>query len=411
MNIYCVGGAVRDQLLGLDSHDSDWVVVGSTPEQLQELGYQPVGKDFPVFLHPESHEEYALARTERKTAHGYSGFTFHTSPDITLEQDLQRRDLTINAMARDGDGQLIDPYGGQQDLEQRLLRHVSPAFAEDPLRVLRTCRFAARLHRFGFSIATETMELMRQLSHPDELLALAPERVWQETRKALMSEHPEVYFEQLRACGALNILFPEINRLFGVPQPEKYHPEIDTGVHLMLCLQQSAKLQHDLETRICVLLHDLGKGITPAELLPSHHGHEQHGVPLVREFCQRLRLPKEQSRLARLNCEFHGHVHRALELKASTLLKLLQSLDVWRRPQTLDTITDACLADARGRPTHEDDPYPQKAFLQQLFSELKQIQARGLKQPGMSGTQIAEALNQARLQSTKAFRQSFLERR
>lgn len=406
MKIYRVGGSVRDELLGLTWTENDWVVVGATPEQLLKQGYQAVGKDFPVFLHPNTKEEYALARSERKIAHGYAGFEFHTSTDITLEQDLLRRDLRINAIAKDENGQLYDPYNGQQDIQGRLLHHVSEAFAEDPLRVLRTCRFAARFHHLGFRIADDTLELMRQLSHADELLALAPERIWQETRKALMSENPQVYFEQLRACGALKVLFPEIEQLFGVPQPPHYHPEIDTGIHLMLCLKQSAIQGFKLDTRICVLLHDLGKGITPPDQWPSHRGHEKAGVALVEAFCRRYRLPKEQSRLAKLNCEFHTHIHRARELKPQTLLKLFDHLDLWRRPQTLEPILEACVADAQGRPGHEQDAYPQRGFLLDLLNRLQTLQASDVRTEGMQGPQIAEALRNARLKVIKTYIQA-----
>jgi len=406
MKIYRVGGSVRDELLGLTWTENDWVVVGATPEQLLKQGYQAVGKDFPVFLHPNTKEEYALARSERKIAHGYAGFEFHTSTDITLEQDLLRRDLRINAIAKDENGQLYDPYNGQQDIQDRLLHHVSEAFAEDPLRVLRTCRFAARFHHLGFRIADDTLELMRQLSHADELLALAPERIWQETRKALMSENPQVYFEQLRACGALKVLFPEIEQLFGVPQPPHYHPEVDTGIHLMLCLKQSAIQEFKLDTRICVLLHDLGKGITPPDQWPSHRGHEKAGVALVEAFCRRYRLPKEQSRLAKLNCEFHTHIHRARELKPQTLLKLFDHLDLWRRPQTLEPILEACVADAQGRPGHEQDAYPQRGFLLDLLNRLQTLQASDVRTEGMQGPQIAEALRNARLKVIKTYIQA-----
>ncbi|WP_200897572.1 multifunctional CCA addition/repair protein [Arsukibacterium ikkense] len=401
MQIYLVGGAVRDELLGYPYHERDWVVVGATPGQMLELGYQQVGKDFPVFLHPKTKEEHALARTERKNGQGYTGFSVYAAPDVTLEQDLQRRDLTINAIAKDSDGNYIDPYHGRSDIEQKILRHVSDAFAEDPLRVLRVARFYARYAHLGFTVASETLALMRQLSASGELNSLSPERVWVETAKALGSQSPAAYFQLLYDCGALHALMPELAALWGVPQPEKWHPEIDTGIHTMLVLEQAAALSERLDIRFAALVHDLGKGVTKAELLPSHHGHEHTGLPLIQQLCQRLRVPNDCRDLALLVCEYHQLVHRAKELKASTVLKFFNAIDFWRKPQRLADILLCCTADLRGRTGFEQADYPQADYLQQLAGAVQQVSARQIMAQGISGPAIAPALQQARLQQLK----------
>ncbi|HET7757001.1 MAG TPA: multifunctional CCA addition/repair protein, partial [Steroidobacteraceae bacterium] len=333
MRVYLVGGAVRDRLLGLAVRERDWVVVGATPQELERLGYQPVGREFPVFLHPATHEEYALARLERKVAPGYRGFTTQSSPEVTLEEDLRRRDLTINAMAESESGELIDPYGGRADLDARLLRHVSASFVEDPVRVLRAARFAARFAAQGFRVADETLALMRRMSDSGELGALVPERVWQETERALGEAHPEVYFETLRTCGALKVIFPEIEALFGVPQPPRWHPEIDTGVHVMLALRYAAANGASGAVRFAVLTHDLGKALTPRERWPSHPGHEAAGVRLIEALCERLRVPGTHRELGVLAAREHTRVHRALELRPETVLGLLEECDAFRRPE------------------------------------------------------------------------------
>ena len=403
MNIYLVGGAVRDELLGYPYHEHDWVVVGATPEQLVATGYQPVGKDFPVFLHPETHEEYALARTERKHGHGYGGFSFYTEPDVTLEQDLARRDLTINAMARDDQGTLIDPYGGRQDLEARILRHVSPAFAEDPLRVLRVARFAARYHHLGFTLAPETLALMHQLVDEDEMEHLVAERVWKETSRALLEHDPDIFFTLLREVGALARLMPELDALFGVPQPPQHHPEVDTGIHTMMVLQQAARLSDELVVRFAALLHDLGKGVTPPEQWPRHIGHEQRGLPLIRTFCERLNVPKDCRDLALLVAEFHTHIHRALELKASTLLKVFQRADLFRRPERLNQILLACKADSRGRPGHEENPYPQADFVHEAFQRCRTVDVKALREKGYEGQALGRQIDRERLRQLRQF--------
>lgn len=404
MQVYLVGGAVRDHLLQVAVKDRDWVVVGATPEQLLQQGYQQVGADFPVFLHPDSQEEYALARTERKSGQGYQGFDCRFSPDITLEQDLLRRDLTINAMAMDEQQQLIDPYGGKRDLEQRILRHVSDAFAEDPLRVLRVARFAARLAPLGFRIAEETQTLMRQMCEQGELQHLVPERVWQETRRALMEHHPGRYFEVLRDCGALAQWFPEIDQLFGVPQVKQYHPEIDCGIHALMCLQIAAQEQASVEVRWAALTHDLGKALTPASEWPKHHGHEKRGLKPLKTLQQRLKVPNDAGKLAELTTEFHTHVHRAFELRSETLLKLFQQTDAWRRPERFAEFLLACQCDARGRTGFEHSDYPQREHCQQALQQASAIQATNVIQPGMQGAEIGQALQKARLRALKHFR-------
>lgn len=395
MRIYLVGGAVRDKLLGLPVRERDYVVVGATPADMARLGFQPVGKDFPVFLHPETHAEYALARTERKTAPGYHGFAFYSAPDVTLQDDLQRRDLTINALAEDAHGKLIDPYGGQRDLEARLLRHVSPAFSEDPVRVLRVARFAARFAPLGFRIAPETLTLMRQMVASGEVDALVAERVWQETVKALATEQPSVFFAVLRECGALARVFPELDRLFGVPQPEKHHPEIDTGIHIMLVLDQAARLSSEAVVRFAALVHDLGKGTTPKNILPHHYGHEERGVKLVEALCERLRVPREHRELAVLAARFHGLVHRATELRPETLLRMLKDCDAFRRSQRFQQLLLVCEADARGRHGLQDRPYPQAALLERVLAAANAVPLP--ETAGRSGEEIGAQLHQARL--------------
>ena len=398
MQVYLVGGAVRDQLLRHPYHEKDYVVVGATPEQMLALGYQPVGKDFPVFLHPKTKDEYALARTERKSGHGYHGFEFYTDVAVTLEQDLIRRDLTINAIAMDDAGNIYDPYGGQLDLENRLLRHVSDAFVEDPLRVLRIARFAARYKALGFKIADETLALMTELASSGELQALTPERVWKETSRALMEDHADEYFEVLRACGALKVLFPEIDALFGVPQRPEYHPEIDCGIHTMMSLQQACKGQYSLDVRFAVLVHDLGKALTPAEELPRHIMHEERGIKPVTEVCDRMRVPTYTKQLALAVCKEHLKCHQALTLKPGTLWRLLQRLDVLRRPERVEAFIQACECDARGRLGLEDREYPQAKYVLNVMQVVRNIKAQDLP-ADIQGPDIGEMLIQRRIQA------------
>ncbi len=396
MKIYMVGGAVRDRLLGLPVTDRDWVVVGATPEQMVARGFVPVGRDFPVFLHPETHEEYALARTERKVAPGYAGFTFHAAPDVKLEQDLARRDLTINAMAMTPDGKIIDPYGGRRDLEQRILRHVSPAFVEDPVRILRVARLATRFSAQRFRIAPETMELMRKMVEAGEVDALVPERIWVELRRALGETAPARFFEVLRECGALRRIFPEIERLFGIPQPEKYHPEVDTGVHTLLVVNQAARLTADREVRFAALVHDLGKGTTPRDQWPRHVGHEQRGVPLVKQFCERLRVPGKYRELALLVTRYHLYFHRAAELRGTTMLDLLQKLDAFRRPQRFEQFLVACEADSRGRFGYEERRPPQLDIFHAAYEAAAAVRPSDLVAEGLKGGAISDALRRRR---------------
>ena len=373
MEIYAVGGAVRDELLGLPVKDKDWVVVGATPQDMLASGFVPVGRDFPVFLHPQTHEEYALARTERKTAPGYSGFAFHTAPGVTLEQDLIRRDLTINAMAKDEAGTIIDPHHGRADLAGRVLRHVSPAFAEDPVRILRVARFAARFA--DFSIAAETLELMRSMVAAGEVDALVPERVWQELARGLMEARPARMFEVLRECGALVRLLPELDALWGVPQRADYHPEIDTGVHVMLVIDMSARLAASLPARFAALMHDLGKGLTPADILPRHYGHEARSVALLESICERLRVPADCRDVARLVARFHGDMHRVAELRPETRLTVLERCDALRRPDRFELILLACEADYRGRLGWEERDYTQAAAWRAALAAIRAVDA------------------------------------
>ncbi|WEJ21272.1 multifunctional CCA addition/repair protein [Pseudomonas sp. SD17-1] len=406
MQIYKVGGAVRDRLLGRPVTDIDWVVVGATVEQMQAQGYRPVGADFPVFLHPHSGEEYALARTERKSGSGYGGFTFHASPEVTLEEDLVRRDLTINAMAEDEQGRITDPYKGQQDLKDRILRHVSPAFAEDPLRVLRVARFAARYAGLGFQVAPETLALMRELSESGELQALTAERSWKEIARALMEEQPQVFIQVLRDCGALKQLMPELDVLFGVPQPAAHHPEIDTGVHTLSVLEQAARHNQPLTVRWACLLHDLGKGLTPEEEWPRHIAHEHRGLKAIKAVNQRFKVPRDCQELALLVGEYHTHGHRALELKASTLLELLQRFDVYRRPQRFEEFIAACEMDARGRLGLEERDYPQAAYLRGAADAARAVAVQPLVEKGFTGQGLGEAIKRERLNALKAYKES-----
>lgn len=395
MKIYQVGGSVRDQLMGLALQDRDWVVVGATPADMEARGFKLVGADFPVFLHPETHEEYALARTERKTAPGYKGFTVHAAPDVTLEQDLQRRDLTINAMALGENGALIDPFSGAQDLKDKILRHVSPAFAEDPVRILRVARFAARFP--DFRVADETRALMHTMVANGEVDALVPERVWVETERALGEKKPSRFFEALRDCGALKKLFPELARLYGVPQPEHYHPEIDTGVHTMMVLDQATRISPDARVRFAALLHDVGKGATPKEEWPRHIGHEERGADMVKAICARFKAPNDYRDLAVLAAKYHGDCHRADELRPATLLEKLEALDAFRRPERLEQFLLACEADARGRPGYEDKPYPQAGIFRRAFKACSTVNAQALVSAGLKGEAIARELRAQRL--------------
>jgi tRNA nucleotidyltransferase (CCA-adding enzyme) len=393
MQVYEVGGAVRDALLGVPVHERDFVVVGATAEELLRRGFKRVGTDFPVFLHPRTGEEFALARTERKTGPGYTGFAFDTSASITLEEDLLRRDLTVNAIARDADGRLIDPYGGLRDIEARCLRHVSPAFAEDPLRVLRIARFVAQLSRFEFTVAAETLSLMREIVRSGEIAALRPERIWLETRKALMTPRPDLYFAELRNCGALEIVFPEVDRLFGVPQPERWHPEIDTGVHTLMALRVAAKLSDRLAVRFAVLAHDFGKGTTPREILPRHNGHGARSVTLIREFCARIPVPTKLQATAEIVAAHHGTVHTANRLSAAGMHELLLAFDAFRQPERVEDILLACEADARGRLGLEDTPYPQADRIRAAFAAAKDVRRKDIAgAETLEGRAVGEAL-------------------
>jgi tRNA nucleotidyltransferase (CCA-adding enzyme) len=397
MQVYLVGGAVRDRLLGREVSERDWVVVGATPGELERAGYIPVGRDFPVFLHPKTKEEHALARLERKVAPGYRGFTTEFSPDVKLEDDLRRRDLTINAMAQDSAGNIVDPYGGQRDLEARLLRHVSEAFAEDPVRILRVARFAARYAPLGFQIADETLALMRQMVADGEANALVAERVWTETEKALGEPCPDVFISALRECRALKVIYPEIDALFGVPQPEKWHPEIDTGIHQLMALREAVKLGGGVAVRFAVLMHDLGKGVTPADKLPSHHGHEDAGVALVEQLAARLRVPNHLRELAVMTARYHTHVHRASELRADTVLKTLEGCDALRRPERFEDFLLACESDARGRKGLEMRDYPQRQYFAAARTAVAAVILTPEERTGLSGEQIGQELRKRRV--------------
>jgi tRNA nucleotidyltransferase (CCA-adding enzyme) len=401
MEIFEVGGAVRDALLGRPVKERDWVVVGATSDELEKLGYRRVGKDFPVFLHPQTGEEYALARTETKVAPGYHGFDVDATPAVSLEEDLGRRDLTINAMARDSSGRIIDPYGGQRDLAAKRLRHVSNAFCEDPLRVLRVARFLARFHELGFTVADETISLMRTVVDAGELGALRPERVWRETEQALREPSPQQYFETLRACGALAVVFPEIEALFGVPQSPRWHPEIDTGVHTLMALRVAASLSPDPAVRFAVLIHDLGKAATSAALLPAHRGHEQRSVEIIENLCKRLPVPRRYRELALCVARYHGIIHRAAELRASTLFKVIEATDAIRRPERLEAVLTACEADARGRKGLEARPYPQRERLLAALAAAAATSSQDLD-PALTGAALGEALRQRRIAAIRA---------
>lgn len=405
MKKYLVGGAVRDSLLGLAVHERDWVVVGASPAEMLAQGYQQVGKDFPVFLHPQSREEYALARTERKSGLGYTGFTCYSAPDVTLEQDLLRRDLTINAIAQDENGELIDPFGGQLDIEQRLLRHVSAAFTEDPLRVLRVARFAARFAHLNFRIAPETLALMTQITQNGELPLISAERVWQETETALATRNPQVYFQVLRDCGALAALFPEIDNLFGIPAPAKWHPEIDSGIHTLMTLTVAARLTPDVGIRFATLCHDLGKALTPRDQWPHHHGHGPAGVRLVENLCMRLRVPNHMRDLAKVIAEYHDLVHTVERLTPKTLMKLFNAMDVWRKPERLEQLLIASEADARGRTGFENAPYPQGDYLRAAFKVATAITNREVIDAGFTGAGIGEEIRQRRLAALANWKQ------
>lgn len=406
MDVYLVGGAVRDALLNFPVTERDWVIVGASPEQLLAQGYQQVGKDFPVFLHPETKDECALARTERKKGKGYTGFDMHFDSSVTLEEDLIRRDLTINAIAQDPEGNLIDPYGGQADLKSKVLRHVSAAFVEDPLRVLRTARFAARYAHLGFSVAKETLALMREIVGNDELEHLPPERLWVELNKALGEQDPQVFVEVLRECGALCRLLPEVDALFGVPQPPAHHPEIDTGVHVLMALQQAVKMGAVNEVRFAVLMHDLGKGVTPAEVLPQHIGHEEKGIALVEKVCLRLKVPTRYRELALKVCQYHTLCHRAMELRGSTMIKLFTGLDALRRPERLEAFLQACEADARGRLGLEDRDYPQADYLRCALAVAAEVDASEFAAKNLSGKALGEAIRAERIRRLEAQRPS-----
>ncbi|MFK8042233.1 multifunctional CCA addition/repair protein [Congregibacter sp.] len=434
MKTYLVGGAVRDELLGYPVKERDWVVVGAVPQELLDLGYTQVGKDFPVFLHPKTKEEYALARTERKKGHGYTGFVTHYDPDVTLEEDLLRRDLTVNAIARDNDDSLIDPYGGSKDLNDRVLRHVSAAFTEDPLRVLRVARFAARYAHLGFTVAQETKNLMSEIVAADELEYLPVERIWVETERALRERDPQVFVEVLRQCGALKALLPEVDDLFGVPQKATYHPEIDTGVHILMVLKQAALLSrgHKAEDAagtlpegpveqvesgnsqvvFAALTHDLGKGITPDDVLPSHRGHERAGLPLVEDVCARFKVPNAHRQLALTVCEYHLHMHRARELRGETLLKLLEATGALRQPERFENYLLACEADSRGREGHEDRDYPQAGYLRKARDIANAVTVAGLQKADsenakLEGKAIGEALRQERIKRLNQLRDDY----
>lgn len=406
MKTYLVGGAVRDRLLDYPVKENDWLVVGETAEAMLARGFRPVGKDFPVFLHPVSQEEYALARTERKTAPGYKGFAVHAAPDVTLEEDLLRRDLTVNAMAIAEDGELIDPFHGRRDLEKRILRHVSPAFAEDPVRILRVARFAARYAHLGFSVAEETLHLMREMVLAGEADFLVAERVWAELHKALLERTPAAFFQVLRDCGGLRVIFPEIDALFGVPQPEKYHPEIDTGVHALMVLDQAALLSDKAEVRLAALLHDLGKALTPSHFWPSHHGHEQKGLPVLTRMCDRLRVPNSFKTLCMQVMEYHTHCHRALELRADTLADMLQAIGAFKPDSRLDEFLLACEADARGRTGFEDRFYPQANYIRAAAAAATGIDTAVVLQGGLQGAQIGAAIHKLRIKAINDYKQS-----
>lgn len=399
---YLVGGAVRDQLLGISPKERDWVVVGRSEDEMLSAGFQQVGKDFPVFLHPDTHEEHALARTERKTAPGYRGFTVHADPSVTLEEDLLRRDLTINAIAQAADGSLIDPFGGKNDLQQGILRHVSDAFVEDPVRILRIARFAANFGKWDFHVAHKTHSLMKQMVKDGEVDSLVSERVWQETLKALQTERPERYFEVLRNCGALRQIFPELEQLFGVPQPSHHHPEIDSGVHTLMVLQQTVRLSNKPTIRFAALMHDLGKGTTPKSEWPKHHGHEQRGEKLVHKLCKRLKVPNEFRELALAVTKYHGHYHRAEEMRADTMVRMLEGIDAFRRPEQFEDFLVTCEADQRGRTGFENDVFTQGDTLRTALKAAQSVGTDGIIADGFTGKEIRDELRTRRTQEVKS---------
>ena len=409
MKTYLVGGAVRDELLSYPYHEKDWVVVGATADEMTTAGYQQVGKDFPVFLHPDTKEEYALARTERKTAAGYRGFNVHASPDVTLEEDLIRRDLTINAIAKDENGTITDPYNGVKDINDKVLRHVSTAFSEDPVRILRVARFLARYAHLGFTVAEDTMTLMKNMVNAGEVDALVPERVWQEMQKALSERTPVAFITTLRDCGALQIILPELDCLFGVPQPEEHHPEIDTGIHTLMVLEQACLLSDDSDVRFAALMHDLGKGTTPKTEWPRHIEHEARGADIVKQVCQRLRIPNEFRDLAERTARFHLHYHRALELKPATVVKTLEQLDAYRKPERFEKFLLASEADARGRPGFEDKEYPQGNFFRQALTCSKDINIQELRAQGYENLKLANKIRDARIDAVAALKERFKE--
>jgi tRNA nucleotidyltransferase (CCA-adding enzyme) len=401
MQIYLVGGAVRDRLLGLPARERDWVVVGAVSGELEALGYRLVGRSFPVYLHPETHEEYALARTESKTGPGYRGFEVDANERVTLEQDLGRRDLTINAMAEDDTGRIIDPFDGRKDLERRILRHVSDAFAEDPVRILRVARFAARYRELGFRVADETMELMRDMVSAGEVNALIPERVWRESESALKEVRPDIFFEVLRDADALAVIFPELDALFGVPQPERWHPEIDTGIHIMMALRQAARQKTNTEVRFAVLVHDLGKATTPSHLLPKHAGHEGRSVELIESLCRRLAVPNRYRDLATVVARYHGHCHKVDELRPATILKVLEAVDAFRRRDKFADFLAACEADARGRKGLEDADYPQANRMRAALEAAAEITAEPFMDKGLAPEALGDAIRKARISAIK----------
>ena len=407
MKIYLVGGAVRDQLLDIPSKDKDWVVIGSSTKEMLALGYHQVGADFPVFLHPESQEEYALARTERKKGHGYQGFTCHASPEVTLEEDLLRRDLTINAMAKDNKGNIIDPYNGQTDLKNKILRHVSTAFCEDPLRILRVARFAARFNHRDFGIAQETIELMSNMVLSGETDYLVPERVWQETQQALKEKAPWVYFETLQQTGCLNSLFKELNILFGIPQPEKHHPEIDCGLHALLSLKAACNISNKPEVRFASLVHDLGKACTDQSKWPSHHGHEKLGLDPITQLCTRLKIPNNYKDLALLACEYHTHIHKAFELTEKTVLKVLKNCDAFRRPDRFHDLLLCCEADSKGRYGFEEKAYPQASFFKEALITANSITTNDLMAQGFKGKELGIQIDVHRCKKLKTLSLSY----
>ncbi len=407
MKTYLVGGAVRDKLLGYPFHEKDWVVVGATPEMMERQGFTPVGKDFPVFLHPKTKEEYALARTERKTGRGYAGFSFYCGEDVTLEDDLIRRDLSINAMAEDENGNVVDPYGGQHDIANKKLRHVSNAFLEDPVRILRIARFAARYHHLGFTIADETNALMRTMVDNGEVDHLVAERVWKEMERALGEAAPNIFIQSLRDCGALERLVPELDALFGVPQTAIHHPEIDTGVHTLMSLQQAAKMTQNICIRFATLLHDLGKGTTPKEEWPRHIAHEERSIPLVKNVCERIGAPKDYRELALIVAQWHTHCHRALELKPVTLLKVLQLTDAFRRPERFDNFLTCCEADARGRTGFEEREYPQANYFRGALESCQKVDAKEVSARGFIGKEFGDEINRMRLAALTEYKMKF----